>query len=128
MQDDTFDCYFIPGIFVFSQKHGQLKVSDQSLTMVDDTGNEIFSLPKPIISSIKDDLSQISIVTSGKKYKVIFRNAVKGFEKQALLGPVLGAGGKNGIFAAEPQRYGKQVIESLINHGYPATLNKHRSQ
>ena len=127
MQDDTFDGYFIPGLFVFGQKHGQLKVSEQSLIMSDSKGNELFNLPKQTISSVKDDLSQISIVTTDKKYKVIFRNAVKGFEKEAALGPVFGTGGKNGVFAAEPQQYGKQVVESLINHGYPAELNKHRS-
>ncbi len=128
MQDDTFDGYFIPGIFIFGQKHGQLKISEQSLTMTDENGNELFNLSKQIVTSIKDDLSQISIVTADKKYKVIFRNAVKGFEKQVVLGPVLGTGGKNGSFSAEPQQYGKQVVESLINHGYPAELNTHRSQ
>jgi hypothetical protein len=128
MQDDTFDGYFIPGIFIFGQKHGQLKVSEQSLIMTDDAGNELFSVLKQTITSIKDGLSQITIVTSAKKYKVIFRNAVKGFEKQAVLGPVFGTGGKNGVFSAGPQLYGKQVVESLINHGYPAKLNTHRSQ
>jgi hypothetical protein len=128
MQDDIFDGYFIPGLFIFGQKHGQLKISAQSLTMADDSGNELFNLSKQNISSIKDGLSQISIVATDKKYKVIFRNAVKGFEKQAVLGSVWGTGGKNGIFGAEPQQYGKRVVESLINHGYPAELNRHRSQ
>jgi len=127
MQDDTFDGYFIPGLFVFGQKHGQLKVSERSLTMTEYNGNELFNLQKQTISSIKDGLSQISIITPDKKYNVIFRNAVKGFEKQVVLGPIFGTGGKNGVFAAEPQQYGKQVVESLINHGYPAELNKHRS-
>lgn len=128
MQDDTFDGYFIPGIFVFSQKRGQLKVSDSSLRMVDDYGNELFSLPKQSVTSIRDDLNQVLIITPEKKYIVIFRDAVKGFQRQLLLGNVFGTGGKNGIFGAESQIYGKHVVESFINHGYPTTLNKHRTQ
>jgi hypothetical protein len=125
--NNRFDAYYAAGVSVFSEVHGTLSVTNDSISMVDDQQKILFNLPKSSVSTINDGLSQIAIVTNdNKKYNVLFRDAKKGFFKALSFGMVFGGGGKNGVFGAPPQQRGKLVMDCLNQYGYNAPYNKHR--